>query len=268
MPGAGSTPGATSTSTTPTPAPSGRSAGIPQRTKLIAGIGALALVLLGVIVAWQLAGGDDDSSTAADTTVAVVGTEFPPDDTAAPTETTTAATTPETTPETTVVETTVPTTTPGVPAPPLPPTAVLVTDPAGWTMQLDQTWTERNVDGRRSWITGSGSATFEDNINVSTEAIPGPLSVDDYANAAIANVQLSAPDFALESQKVFVGPDNVRIVVIVWTGTLSGLPKLAFQQSMVIGASTAYVATFSSETDRMPTLSPIVEAYLVTLRGA
>ena len=77
-----------------------------------------------------------------------------------------------------------------------------------------------------------------------------------------------ASDVNVLDERRVIGEDGVTVAVVTWTGTLPGLPKLAFIQAMAVSASRAYVATFTSEPDRMRDLALVVGPYLATVRGA
>jgi hypothetical protein len=117
-------------------------------------------------------------------------------------------------------------------------------------------------------FTNTGSDTFDDNINVTVEALTAPISLDDYLAAAKSGILAAAPDFQLVDERRFLGPDGVELVLITWSATLPNLPPLSFLQSLTVTPTNAYVATFTSEPDRMPQIAALFEPYLLTLRGA
>jgi hypothetical protein len=163
---------------------------------------------------------------------------------------------------------TVPAVTVAPPPPPasIPPGSVLASDPAGWSMAVDPAWNDTTADGVRTLFITPG-ATAGDNVNVSTEVLPSDVGIDAYITAAIANIQTAAPDFQIVTQRREVGADGVQVEVITWVGTLSGLPKLSFLQSIMVSPTHAYIATFTSTPETMPTMAPFLEPFLVTLRG-
>jgi hypothetical protein len=236
------------------------------RKRLPAAIAALVVVALGLATALWLTSGDT-ADPATDTTQ-VASTPLV---TAAPATTEPALTLPTTPPSTEAPATTeapAPTTVPTTPAPDVPAGSIVVTDPAGWTMSMDPSWTESTQNGVRNWFTNTGSESFDDNINVTVEALTAPISLDEYLAAAISGIQAAAPDFQLVDQRRILGPDGVELVVIGWSATLPNLPPLSFLQTLTITPTSAYVATFTTEPDRMPQLTALFEPYLLTLRGA
>jgi hypothetical protein len=218
----------------------------------------------------------DDTDDAGDVTIATeasIATDTTPAGSVAPGST--AAPAPSTVPgsEVTTAPTAPVATEPAVttlpPPPPvsIPPGAVLVTDPAGWTLGVDPAWNDTTgPNGIRTFFIEPG-ATTGDNVNVSTEVLPASTTLDAYVAAAIANIQSAASDFTIVAQRRETGADGVQIEMIQWVGTLSGLPTLSFLQSVVVSPTTAYIATFTSRPETMPTMAPFLDPFLVTLRG-
>ncbi len=227
---------------------------------------ALAVVLAGIATAWWITRDDEEATPPATTAVTV-----PP--TTAPAPATTVTTAPPTTePEATTTEPPPPTepvaTVAPLPAPEVPPGAVVVADPAGWTIAIDPGWTETPLAGARSWVINAGSATFDDNLNVTTEALPGPLTLDQYVEAALAAVRAGAPDVEVTDVRRYVAADGAEHALVTWSGTLPGAPRLVFVQALTVSATAAYVATFTTEPDRAPLLAIVLEPYLLSLRGS
>jgi hypothetical protein len=236
---------------------------------LPAAIAALVVVALGLATALWLT--SDDTDTPTDGT-AVVAT---PPVTAAPATTAPALTLPTAPPATTpateaapTTEAPVPTTVLPTPAPDVPAGSIVVTDPAGWVMSMDPSWTESTQNGVRNWFTNTGSDTFDDNINVTVEALTAPISLDEYLAAAKSGIQTAAPDFQLVDERRILGPDGVELVLLTWSATLPNLPLLSFLQTLTVTPTNAYVATFTSEPDRMPQIAALFAPFLLTLRGA
>jgi|GEM_PF-6971514 hypothetical protein len=237
-----------------------------SRKRLPAAIAALVVVALGLATALWLTSGDTADPATDDTEVAST-----PLVTAAPDTTEPALTLPTTPPSTEAPATTAapaPTTVLPTPTPGVPPGSIVVTDPAGWTMSMDPSWTESTQNGVRNWFTNTGSDTFDDNINVTVEALTAPISLDDYLAAAKSGILATAPDFQLVDERRFLSPDGVELVLLSWSATLPNLPLLSFLQTLTVTPTNAYVATFTSETDRMPQIAALFEPYLLTLRGA
>ncbi|MEX1106210.1 MAG: hypothetical protein WEB78_08430 [Ilumatobacteraceae bacterium] len=233
-----------------------------SRKRLPAAVAALVVVAFGLATALWLTGDTDDETPAVDTTAAA---------TTAPATTVPALTLPTTPPSTDAAPTTesvAPTTAAPDPAPAVPDGSILVTDPTGWSMSMSPAWTESTQNTTRNWFTNTGSDTFDDNVNVTTEALTSPVALDDYLAAAIAGIQSSVPDFQLGGLRRSVGPDGVELALIEWSGTLENLPPLSFLQTIMVTPTTAYVATFTSEPMRIAQVGPTVEPYLLTLRGA
>ncbi|MFM2070079.1 MAG: hypothetical protein RLZZ623_342 [Actinomycetota bacterium] len=205
----------------------------------------------------------DDSGLSGSTTPATVA----PGSTVAPTVSVVGSTVPALTlpiPGTTIAV--APTVAPP-PALPIPEGSVLASDPAGWTLAVDPAWNDTTSNGIRTFFINPGTTTG-DNVNVSTEALAAPVTLDAYVAAAITNIQTAAPDFVIVSQEQQVGPDGVPLELIGWSGTLSGLPKLSFLQSIVVSPTTAYISTFTSLPETMPNMAPFLQPFLITLRGA
>lgn len=248
---------------------------VPPRSRAPLVVGALLAVLIagGLAVMFTRGGNDDESVTDATEESAPDSTpatdESSPDTTSPVTEPAPSTTGPTLTLPVTVAPVTTVPVAPTLPAPgiPIPPGAVLATDPAGWTMAVDPAWNETDSGGVRSWFIEPG-ATTGDNVNVTTEALPGGVNLDAYVAAAIENIQTAAPDFEIVFQRRDIGVDGVEVELIGWTGTIPGLPKLSFLQAVTVSPSAAYIATFTSQPESMPTMAPFLEPFLVTLRGA
>ena len=242
-------------------------AGSRSRTRLRAAVAALVVVALGLATALWLTRGDGTDDASVDTTPQPTAAPV----TAAPETTAAPLTLPTTVPTSEAPTTTAaPATTamPVVTAPPAPPAfSVVVTDPSGWSMSMDPSWTESAANGSRNWFTNTGSDSFDDNINVTTEPLTASITLDEYLAAAIAGIESSTPDFQLVDQRRVTGPDGVELIVIGWSATLPNLPPLSFLQTLTITPTAAYVATFTTEPARMPQLAPLFEPYLLTLRG-
>lgn len=249
------------------------------RSRVPAIVGAVLAVAIGAAaVLWFTRGSDDEQSDDTEQTTATEGTEAT-DTTATPdtaAATTVATTVPLTLPGTVAPATTV--TTPPVTALPtdtslapipnvIPPGASLYTDPAGWSISVDPAWTFQQQAGFTGWFTGTGSDGFNDNVNVVTEDLPSPMTLDDYVVAALDVIKGQAADANVIDQRQVIGDDGVVVTVVAWTGTLPDLPKLAFIQAMVVSPTRAYVATFTSEPGRAADLAPVIGPYLASIRG-
>ena len=244
----------------------------PKRPRLPAIIGALVAVALGAgVVVWLTRSGDDDPTEADDPSSASDTTEAP-DTTVGPTPTTAA--TPAT--PATEVPLTLPDTVPVTTAPPEPATslpladpppvgAVAFTSPDGWSISTDPAW--QLAPDTTAWFTGTGSAEFQDNVNVVVESLPTPQTLDEYVAAAIGQISAQAADLEIIEQRRVVGADGVEMEVIGWTGSFAGLPRLAFVQIVTVTPTRAYIATFTSQPDRMPALAPGITPFLTSIRG-
>jgi len=259
----------------------------PKRSRLPAIAGAALAAALGAgVVLWTARSGDDDSSAstdtgspeatddsgAADPADSIVETTVAPVAPVAPVTTESvppATTAPPTLPDTITPETTPAPETTTAPTPAnvvdVPPGAVLYADPAGWSISVDPAW-QQSPDAA-AWFTGTGSGEFQDNVNVAVEDLASPRTLDDYVAAAIALINTQATDFEIVDQRRVVGTDGVEVEVIEWTGSFAGLPRLAFVQAVTVTPQRAYIATFTSQPDRMPALAPTVTPVLTTIRG-
>jgi hypothetical protein len=144
------------------------------------------------------------------------------------------------------------------------------TDPADtgviipWTLQADPAW---EPVGAGVWFTGTGSDSFQDNVNVITQPLPAAMTLDAYIDAALETVK-AAPEFELIARDIITGDDGTEIGSITWTAALAGMPKLTFKQSIVVNDTTAYIATFTTEPERAAETVPTIGAALLTLRAA
>ena len=232
-------------------------------------------------VLWLTRDGDDDtgdtSATDAatdapddtgslDTTAATVPVSTPTP-TAEPTPASTTPLTPLTLP-TTVAPTEPATPTTAAPVPvAVPADAVPYTDPAGWSLAVAPGWRFEQTPTFTGWFTGTGSDGFQDNVNVVLEDLPRTMDLTTYVDAAVALIQGQAADAVITDRQRVVGPDGVEVELVSWTGTLPGLPTLAFVQAMTITDTRAYVATFTSEPARIGDLALAFGQYLATVRG-
>ncbi|MEZ5248833.1 MAG: hypothetical protein R2713_06350 [Ilumatobacteraceae bacterium] len=248
-------------------------------------LGALVAMAVGFgAVLWLTRSGDDDTRDTASTDA---GGDTPDDtgalDTGAPDAP--PVTVPVTTPAATVEPvpvTTIPLTLPGTvaltdPPPPtteapipvaVPADAVPYADPAGWSLAVAPGWRFEQTPTFTGWFTGTGSDGFQDNVNVVLEDLPRAMDLATYVDAAVALIQGQAPDAVITDRQRVVGPDGVEVELVSWTGTLPGLPTLAFVQAMTITDTRAYVATFTSEPARIADLALAFGQYLATVRAA
>jgi hypothetical protein len=153
------------------------------------------------------------------------------------------------------------------PAPATPAGAQPYVDPGGWSIAIDPAWQFQQSETFTGWLIGTGTEAFRDNVNVATEALPRELTLDEYAEAALGVIRRQASDVQIVDRRRVVGADGVGVEVIDWSGSFGTGQQLAFVQAMTVTPTNAYVATFTSEPDRMPDLAATVTAYLVTIRG-
>ena len=249
-----------------------------SRSRLPAIIGAVVALAIGAgAVLWITSGDDSDddsgrsdaaATTAADEPADTAAGTTPPEPTPAPASTGPAVVLPTVAPTTPPEQTTPGPLVPVLPAPPAPEGAVPYTDPAGWSIAVDPAWEFSQSDDFTGWFTGTGSDGFADNVNVTLEDLPGPMTLDDYVVAAKGFIATSAADVAIVDERRFAGADGVEVHVITWSGSVGGGQPLAFVQAMTVTSSRAYVATFTSQPARMVDLATTIGPYLLTVRGA
>lgn len=250
-----------------------------SRSRLPAIIGAVVALAIGAGAVLWITGGDDgddnsDRSDAAATTAAdepadtAAASTTPPEPTPAPASTGPAVVLPTVAPTTPPEQSTPAPLLPVLPAPPAPAGAVPYTDPAGWSIAVDPAWEFSQSEDFIGWFTGTGTDGFADNVNVTLEDLPGPMTLDDYVVAAKGFISTSAADVAIVDERRFAGVDGVEVHVITWSGSVGGGQPLAFVQAMTVTSSRAYVATFTSQPARMVELATTIGPYLLTVRGA
>lgn len=249
-----------------------------SRSRLPAIIGAVVALAIGAgAVLWITRGGDDDADAGdrtdrPDATATTAADEpavstVPPEPTPAPASTGPAVVLPTPAPTTAPASTAPAPLVPVLPAPPAPAGATTYADPAGWSIAVDPAWEFSQSDTFTGWFTGTGSDGFADNMNVTLEELPAPMTLDDYVVAAKGFISTSAADVAIVDERRFAGADGVEVHVITWTGSVGGGQPLAFIQAMTVTATRAYVATFTSQPARMIDLATTIGPYVVTVRG-
>ena len=249
-----------------------------SRSRLPAIIGAVVAIAIGAGAVLWITSGDSDSdssdrpesteTTAVDepTDTEAAGTT-PPEPTPAPASTGPAVVLPTVAPTAPPDSTAPAPVLPVLPAPPAPDGATVHTDPAGWSIAVDPAWEFRQAEDFTGWFTGTGTDGFADNVNVTLEVLPAAMTLDDYIVAAKGFISTSAADVAIVDERRFVGADGVEVHVITWTGSVGGGQPLAFVQAMTVTATSAYVATFTSQPARMVDLATTIGPYLLTVRG-
>lgn len=252
----------------------------PDRRRTLKVLGALVAVAVGfAAVVWFVGGdGDGPDEVAVDATAvdAAPGTAAPPTAITTPVSTAPADTTPPATepapttaPETSAPETTVPETVPptvSTIAFTLPPDGVAYTDPAGWTLLTDPTWTSQPSDGSTAWLTGVSSPAFADRVDVTVEQVDPGLTLDRYVAAMWQQVVTGFPDATLVDQIRAVGDDGVQREVLTWTGSVPGGPPRAFVQAIAVEGTLAVTATLTTEPDRVRPQALLVGPFLASIR--
>lgn len=140
----------------------------------------------------------------------------------------------------------------------------------GWSMAVPTTWqfvanTEPPPAPIRSqffWNTGVATPTFGSNVNVLVEPVPSPMSLEDYLNLNVVNVEQGLDAEILDSSQIEVpgGPTLARIEYLLTAA--EPLKVLAILTAVDGGFA---VATFVAPVDGFDAEALTVEPAMLTL---
>lgn len=139
-------------------------------------------------------------------------------------------------------------------------------DPEGaYAIQVDPAWQIQLggvAQGLEVWFVGPAEGDFRPNINVLTQSTPG-VSLDQYAQASIANAPSFMSDFALVAQSQVDGPGG-RLASMEYTGTFQGR-LLHFLAYFGVKSDRAEVVTLTAPPTSFASWRATIEPYMKTL---
>ena len=142
------------------------------------------------------------------------------------------------------------------------------TDPNGlFRVRANPNWERRPAgDGSQAkWYVRSGSDRFRDSVTTRAERI-GATTLDAYLSRSISRVESATVDYKLVSQKKVTLASGGPGAVVVYDGTLDGMP-LRFLMVVTTSADSGATAALVSQPDRFDEVRAAVEPYLLTLQA-
>ena len=115
--------------------------------------------------------------------------------------------------------------------------------PVGWTIEEEEDYIAFYAPYEDTWD------TFNENVVVTVEELPYPMSLEDYLNEALPGLQSMVEDFTL----LGIYDDTISgkpAKIIAYAGSIYGY-YLVFSQVAVIEGKRAYVLTFTAEPDKV-----------------
>jgi hypothetical protein len=134
-------------------------------------------------------------------------------------------------------------------------------------MEIAKSWKKFDIPGANAeaaWVTGGGSDSFANNVNVLVEKPTVQVGLQQYLLLSTTQIQRAYPDAAVRSSAI-VEVDGRQVGRIQYAGLISGvdLDAVAYVAQLDDGWA---VATYVTPQGDLTEYAPEVEPYLATLR--
>ena len=134
-----------------------------------------------------------------------------------------------------------------------------------YRLRVAPTWQDVTTSGGlQTWVTGTGSAAFKDQVNVLIEKLPVDISMDDYLAASVKNAPKSLPSFVEVGRSV--NTVNGKVLGQLDFRSTQGVP-FRHRAVVLIKGRNAIVVTYTAEPDRFDAESTKVQPYLNSVEG-
>ena len=134
-----------------------------------------------------------------------------------------------------------------------------------YRLRVAPTWQDVTTSGGlQTWVTGTGSAAFKDQVNVLIEKLPVDISMDDYLAASVKNAPKSLPSFVEVGRSV--NTVNGKVLGQLDFRSTQSVP-FRHRAVVLIKGRNAIVVTYTAEPDRFDAESTKVQPYLTSVEG-